>query len=263
MGFTHTKKAFKLPLPSREKFTLLGLCEFANNDDDTCYPGIPLLSEMTSTCERTVQRAINVLQQLEIIDKTTSSKGNNIYKLYLRGDIRSWYLYLKSRLRDLGYTEKDLQYAFMDSKSYYNKSIKEQVNLQENGNLIPGDKSPETDCEPQQILEEIKLIPPGKDVKIEKFWLKQVSECYDGLEPKFPTKERWILEDVGSKLAKDEIAVYEFLRHVIANWRVIVKASDGPKKKDFAVIAYPNPQFLSDYLQLFYSSYYKDILGLP
>lgn len=102
MGVKHINKAFTLQLPSTEKLVLLGLARYANNDDDTCFPGIATLSTMTGFSEKTVIRAIRVLSNIEIIDVAKNPKGpNHIYTLYLTGDNKAWDLYLKSKENDI------------------------------------------------------------------------------------------------------------------------------------------------------------------
>ena len=61
MGIRHMQKAFTLPLEPRDRFVLLALSRYASNDDYTCYPGIAKLASMTGFCEKTIQRAVNVL----------------------------------------------------------------------------------------------------------------------------------------------------------------------------------------------------------
>ena len=106
MGHLHINKSFLIQVPSSARFVLLVLARYASNDDDTCYPGIKRMSEMTGYCEKTVVRSIRLLRELGIIDVIRNPKGpNNTYTLHLTGDIESWNIYLESKADVIKYKE--------------------------------------------------------------------------------------------------------------------------------------------------------------
>lgn len=57
-------RVFKLSIPSTEKFVLLALADFGQDDGTNIFPSVPTLAQKVSMSERTVQGAIKRLQAL-------------------------------------------------------------------------------------------------------------------------------------------------------------------------------------------------------
>lgn len=61
-------------LPRTEKFTLLCLADFASDDGSRIFPSVAVIAAKTSTSERAVQRAINTLTALGILEVVAEAK---------------------------------------------------------------------------------------------------------------------------------------------------------------------------------------------
>jgi DNA-binding transcriptional ArsR family regulator len=80
-------------IPSTEKMVLLCLCDFADDDGRNCYPSIATIAKKTSKNERTVQRALRLLEDAKILTSNGRSGTSTNYQInprhFVRGDILS------------------------------------------------------------------------------------------------------------------------------------------------------------------------------
>lgn len=124
MSYIHMNKAFQIQIPPSARFVLLVLARYANSDDDTCYPGIKKMSELTGYCEKTVVRSIKLLNTLGIIDVMKNPKRpNNTHTVNLTGDIESWNIYLESKADVIKGICRENQSKSVTPKSIYDNSL--------------------------------------------------------------------------------------------------------------------------------------------
>ena len=87
MSFQAMSWAIGLKLPSRDKFVLLMLANYASNDAGDCYPSLGRLCEDTSMSRHTVIDAIKALAEagaLQVIRRTQDGVSlPNVYRLNL------------------------------------------------------------------------------------------------------------------------------------------------------------------------------------
>lgn len=249
MGIKHINKIFTLPLPTREKFILVALGRYASNVDDTCYPGIPRLARMTGYCEKTVQRAIKTLKELEIVDVAVGKRGNNLYTLNLTGESEAWHEYLYVMLKEFGYSDKDLESIFGDLltcyKEVYNKQLEKEGNkeIEYAGKSLP---AVDTNTNPKPLM-------PGKiQHELEKIWIETMTQNHHGQKVKITRANKWEFEDINNRL-KDEYPVFDFLRYIIINWSLFIKKVASHHKHikfsgpDNGVKYFPDISFLFRY----------------
>lgn len=78
MSITLVTLAFKLALPSTQKFVLVALCDSAN-DQGECYPSVPTLAEKCSLSERAVQTAIATLEGFGFVRREFRTGRSTVY----------------------------------------------------------------------------------------------------------------------------------------------------------------------------------------
>ena len=78
MSITLVTLAFKLALPSTQKFVLVALCDSAN-DQGECYPSVATLAEKCSLGERTVQESVTALEALGHVRREFRKGRSTIY----------------------------------------------------------------------------------------------------------------------------------------------------------------------------------------
>ncbi len=87
MSFQAMAWAVGLKLPTREKFVLLMLANYASNDKGDCYPSLSRLAEDTGMVNNTVISAIQKLEQMGVLTvqrrKLDTVNLPNIYRLNL------------------------------------------------------------------------------------------------------------------------------------------------------------------------------------
>jgi len=87
MSFQAMAWAVGLKLPTREKFVLLMLANYASNDKGDCYPSLSRLAEDTGMVNNTVISAIQKLESLGVLTVERRQMGGvnlpNIYRLNL------------------------------------------------------------------------------------------------------------------------------------------------------------------------------------
>lgn len=87
MSFQAMAWAVGLKLPTREKFVLLMLANYASNDKGDCYPSLSRLAEDTGMVNNTVIAAIQKLEQMGVLTvqrrKLDTVNLPNIYRLNL------------------------------------------------------------------------------------------------------------------------------------------------------------------------------------
>lgn len=204
MGIRHMNKALALPLPTREKFVLVTLGRYAKNENDTCFPGIKKIAEITGFCEKTVQRSLKILSTLEIIDIESTTAGNNNYTLYLTGDFKSWEMYLNSKAEVFGGNKKVKQSQLKDSKSSYNNTYNKEEDVIDKEVWVAGELSPAVKkIKKKESLKEIDIynsIPPGKRLHImEKVWITTINKSYKGKIGKITSLDKWHIDDIYKK----------------------------------------------------------------
>jgi hypothetical protein len=87
MSFQAMAWAIKLKLPTREKFVLLMLANYASNDKGDCYPSLARLAEDTGMVNNTVIAAIQKLEEMGALTvqrrKMDGVNLPNVYRLNL------------------------------------------------------------------------------------------------------------------------------------------------------------------------------------
>ena len=251
MGVKHMNKALALPLPTREKFVLVALSRYANNEDDTCYPGIIKLAELTGFCPKTVQRAVKTLSILEIIDVKSAPLGNNFYTLFLTGDIESWKEYLDSKSGVFECPGKEFEGKHKNSKSPYKEIQDKNEKINEKGVWVAGEGSPadKTTQIGSKTAEVDISIPPGKRLhELGKIWLEMVPKHYEGIEVEITQNDKWLLEEIQRKYAK-VLPVIGFLRHTIIHWSAFVSRAKKDNSYKFKASPFPDLSFLLSHIQ--------------
>jgi hypothetical protein len=74
MSIVLTRLAWRLPMQSSLKITLLALCDHAN-DDGLCWPSIAKLAEFTCISERQVKRLVHALVDRELVGVIANQRG--------------------------------------------------------------------------------------------------------------------------------------------------------------------------------------------
>lgn len=84
MSFQAMAKAVEIKLPSHEKFVLIMLANYAD-ENGKCWPSITTISRETGISTASVKRAIKKLCDRGIISRQRQNRGNikshNIYRL--------------------------------------------------------------------------------------------------------------------------------------------------------------------------------------
>jgi hypothetical protein len=84
MSFKIIGKAFDIPLKGNDKLVFLSLCEYANDEDFTCYPSYTTLMKKATISRGALRDCLNVLEALGFINRSTrsrenGSKASNVY----------------------------------------------------------------------------------------------------------------------------------------------------------------------------------------
>lgn len=92
MSFKIIGKAFDIPLKGNDKLVFLSLCEYANDDDNTCYPSYTTLMKKATISRGALRDCLNVLENLGFIDRHSrnrenGSKTSNIYTVFADQDL--------------------------------------------------------------------------------------------------------------------------------------------------------------------------------
>jgi DNA-binding transcriptional MocR family regulator len=87
MSFQAMSWAIGLKLPTREKFVLLMLANYASNEHGECYPSLSRLAEDTGMVNNTVIAAIQRLEEMGVLAVQRRQSGGvnlpNVYRLNL------------------------------------------------------------------------------------------------------------------------------------------------------------------------------------
>lgn len=78
MSIKMMTEAFKTFLSPTRKFVLIALCDNADDDGD-CYPSVKTICNKTCLCERTVQNALNYLEEQKFIKRIARPSHSNCY----------------------------------------------------------------------------------------------------------------------------------------------------------------------------------------
>ena len=70
-------EVFKLDLPSTDKFVLVAMADYAQDDGTRCYPSVAALARKTSLCERSVQYALRRLELAKLLIAQGVSNGRS------------------------------------------------------------------------------------------------------------------------------------------------------------------------------------------
>jgi uncharacterized protein YbgA (DUF1722 family) len=94
-------KAFDLPLKANDKIAFLALCEYANDDDFTCYPSWKTLERKTSMSRGALSTCLNVLENLGLISREMRKRDNgsntsNLWTVHVDAKV-DWEFYRKNR----------------------------------------------------------------------------------------------------------------------------------------------------------------------
>jgi pyocin large subunit-like protein len=93
MSFQAMAWAVKQPLPSREKFLLIILANYAN-DRDQCWPAIGTLCRDTGYSRMTVSRGLAKLVELGALKATARSKGgmktSKMYRIMVKQELQAF-----------------------------------------------------------------------------------------------------------------------------------------------------------------------------
>lgn len=85
--------ALEQDVPSGPKFVLVCLCNRANDDDGTCWPGLDNVAKNTNMSRRTIIRHIQTLEQLGFVRVTARTledgqQTSNEYQILVGGGVR-------------------------------------------------------------------------------------------------------------------------------------------------------------------------------
>jgi len=88
MSFKIIGKAFDIPLKGNDKLVFLSLCEYANDDDNTCYPSMTTLMKKATISRGALAYCLNVLENLGFIKRTqqyrkNGSKSSTLYTVFV------------------------------------------------------------------------------------------------------------------------------------------------------------------------------------
>jgi hypothetical protein len=102
MSFKIIGKAFDLPLKANDKLVFLALCEYANDDDFTCYPSFATLMRKASISRGALSTCLNVLENLGLISRALRKRQNgsntsNLWTVHIDKNV-DWELYKKRPL---------------------------------------------------------------------------------------------------------------------------------------------------------------------
>jgi len=76
MSFKLVGQAFDIPLKGNDKLVFLALCEYANDDDYTCYPSINTLMKKATISKGGLSYCLNVLENLGLISRQARRREN-------------------------------------------------------------------------------------------------------------------------------------------------------------------------------------------
>ncbi len=84
MSFKIIGKAFDIPLRGNDKLVFLALCEYADDENNQCYPSIATIMKKATVSKSVATRCLNVLEYLGYIvrDKRKRDNGSNTSTLY-------------------------------------------------------------------------------------------------------------------------------------------------------------------------------------
>ncbi len=84
MSFKIIGKAFDIPLKGNDKLVFLALCEYADDENNQCYPSIATIMKKATISKSVATRCLNILEYLGYIvrDKRKRENGSNTSTLY-------------------------------------------------------------------------------------------------------------------------------------------------------------------------------------
>lgn len=82
--------AFKLNLPSTDKFVLVAMADYAQDDGTHCYPSVETLARKTNLCERSVRYALRRLELAKLLVAQGVSNGRTPtkYRIALENSVQ-------------------------------------------------------------------------------------------------------------------------------------------------------------------------------
>ncbi len=225
MGIKHINKAIDLKLPSTTKLVLLALAQRANNDDDTCFPGLEHLREKTGFSEKTIIRSIRLLNGLGLVDTEKRMGTSNMYTLYLTGGLEAWEKYLESKADVIKGIKKENQSKTISSESIYKYTI--------NNKYKNKDKDDLNACEVSHAGQKLNLkaiaeednkeLPPGRrTTPLQRCWELSVSKYHKGLKVKLTSDDKFAIDGFYKKY-ETELPLLEFVEFIVANWHKFVQ----------------------------------------
>lgn len=76
MSFKIIGKAFDIALKANDKLVFLSLCEYANDEDSTCYPSLKTLMTKATISKGALSYSLNVLENLGFISRQHRTREN-------------------------------------------------------------------------------------------------------------------------------------------------------------------------------------------
>lgn len=86
MSIKLMSQVWESDLPSEQKYTLLALADYANDDGENVYPSVGTLARKTSLSPRTVQRHLRALEADGLIEAHAEARQHRPTTYRIRGD---------------------------------------------------------------------------------------------------------------------------------------------------------------------------------